>query len=166
MFCVLTHVNVQSQSIKKDNIIYLLEDDKAFILGFNEKATKVTIEHSVSYKKHTYHVVGVKLDSKQNPCYDGKTIEIREMVFAEGITEVFDKVAVNMIMLEKVVLPSTITLIGQSAFSGCKSLKEINIPKSMTSIGVLAFQGCTNLKTFSMPDSVKTIGKEAFKNCI
>ena len=164
-FCIFMPVNMQSQRIEKDNVIYLLEEEKAFIVGFHTNASKAIIESSITYKKRYYIVAGVKLDSKQAPCYDGKTTKIKEMVFAEGVKEIFDKIALNMTMLEKVVLPNTATTIGQSAFSGCKSLKEVGIPKSLVSIGEQAFFGCASLNSFEIPDSISTIGKEAFKNC-
>ena len=42
-------------------------------------------------------------------------------------------------------IPSPVTSIASSAFSGCTSLTSITIPKSVTSVGINAFLGCTNL---------------------
>ena len=39
-------------------------------------------------------------------------------------------------------IPSSVTWIGGSAFSGCSSLTSINIPNSVTSIGYSAFLNC------------------------
>ena len=41
----------------------------------------------------------------------------------------------------------------------------IKIPSSVTSIGEEAFSGCTYLESIEIPDSVTSIGKEAFYNC-
>ena len=40
------------------------------------------------------------------------------------------------------VIPSSVTSIGRSAFSGCTGLTSINIPSSVTSIGGGAFMAC------------------------
>ena len=48
------------------------------------------------------------------------------------------------------------------AFSLCTSLKEVIIPNSVSRIGNNAFYGCSNLKTVYIPDSVKQINDSAF----
>ena len=63
------------------------------------------------------------------------------------------------------VIPSSVTSIGDSAFSGCNSLTSISIPASVTSIGFSAFRGCSSLASISIPDSVTSIGEEAFNGC-
>mgnify|MGYP004538981583 CR=1 FL=1 len=63
-------------------------------------------------------------------------------------------------------IPSSVTWIGGSAFSGCSSLTSINIPNSVTSIGENAFYGCSSLTSINIPNSVTSIGYSAFLNCI
>lgn len=65
----------------------------------------------------------------------------------------------------KVILPNTITEIGDSAFSGCNELSAIEIPNSVSKIGVSAFSYCKALKSITVPGSVETIGNEAFYSC-
>lgn len=55
--------------------------------------------------------------------------------------------------VEKIVLPNTITEIGDDAFASCINLKKINIPDSVTSIGSHAFWNCRSLESISIPDS-------------
>ena len=62
-------------------------------------------------------------------------------------------------------IPDSVTWIGWSAFSGCKSLREITIPDSVASIGESAFSGCTSLAEITIPDSVTKIGESAFSGC-
>ena len=56
--------------------------------------------------------------------------------------------------IESYVIPSSVTNIGDRAFSGCRSLSEIVIPSSVTSIGNRAFSRCSSLKYISIPKSV------------
>ena len=62
-------------------------------------------------------------------------------------------------------IPNTVTNIGNSAFSWCKSLTSINIPDSMTNIGNSAFSWCESLTSINIPDSVTSIGESAFDGC-
>ena len=57
-----------------------------------------------------------------------------------------------------------ITTIGDSAFSGCKSLESITFPSTITSIEPYAFYG-TGLSNVTVPGSVDSIGMYAFADC-
>lgn len=50
----------------------------------------------------------------------------------------------------KVVLPNTITSIGNEAFKDCKGITEIEIPDTVKSIGDNAFQNTTNLQSVTI----------------
>ena len=62
-------------------------------------------------------------------------------------------------------IPSSVTSIGEWAFSGCSSLTSLNIPSSVTSIGELTFWGCSSLTSINIPSSVTYIGSQAFTYC-
>ncbi|MBP1561360.1 MAG: leucine-rich repeat domain-containing protein [Oscillospiraceae bacterium] len=64
--------------------------------------------------------------------------------------------------LKSVIIPNSVTEIGDKAFAGCSSLASINIPDSITEIGGWAFEGCSNLTSITIPDSVTEIGGHAF----
>lgn len=65
--------------------------------------------------------------------------------------------------LKRVILPSTLTYIGDSAFSWAKLLEEIEIPEGVTEIGKQAFARCDMLKRVMLPSTLRTIGAEAFQ---
>ena len=67
--------------------------------------------------------------------------------------------------IKSYVIPSSVTSIGDLAFSGCDSLSEIVIPSSVTSIGDYAFSSCDSLSEIVIPSSVASIGKSAFYGC-
>ena len=60
-----------------------------------------------------------------------------------------------------------IVSIGTSGFKGATSLKELLLPDTITSIGQGAFYNCSNLKSISpfVSPLVTSIGKEAFFGC-
>ena len=51
------------------------------------------------------------------------------------------------------IIPASVTSIGNSAFKGCSSLTSITIPNSATSIGNGAFAGCENLTIYTYNNS-------------
>ena len=67
--------------------------------------------------------------------------------------------------VESYVIPSSVTSIGDSAFSCCSFLSEIVIPSSVNSIGNSAFSSCRSLSKIVIPDSVNSIGNSAFSGC-
>ena len=73
----------------------------------------------------------------------------------------FDETSLNSI-----VIPNTVTRIGDYAFYRCTSLKSIEIPDSVTSFGDYAFYACTSLKNVKIPHLVTSIGSYAFSGCI
>ena len=67
--------------------------------------------------------------------------------------------------LTSLILPSNVTSIGYSAFYGCIRLTSLTLPSSVTSIGSSAFEGCRSLTSLILPSSVTEIGSSAFSGC-
>ncbi|MBQ8593012.1 MAG: leucine-rich repeat domain-containing protein [Bacteroidaceae bacterium] len=65
--------------------------------------------------------------------------------------------------LATVVLPSTVTNIGEYAFYNCVRLESITLP-NVTEIGYCAFNGCSSLKSIELPMAT-TLGSYAFQYC-
>jgi hypothetical protein len=60
---------------------------------------------------------------------------------------------------------SSVTSIGNGAFSSCTSLTSITIPNSVTSIRDWAFYFCTSLTSVTIPDGVTSIRNYTFYYC-
>ena len=71
----------------------------------------------------------------------------------------------NAAYIRTVVLPSTITSIGNYAFYGCTGFTSFVVPQNVTSIGNGAFGGCSNLRIISIPPATNSIGSNAFNSC-
>ena len=63
------------------------------------------------------------------------------------------------------ILPDSITALGDYAFQECTGLKGIKLSENLNRIGNYAFQNCTNLKKINLPEPLKSIGYNAFQNC-
>ncbi len=67
--------------------------------------------------------------------------------------------------IESIILPDSVTSIGNSAFNGCSSIESITLPDSVTSIGNSAFKGCTALGQVNIPKNLATMGRDVFEGC-
>ena len=73
----------------------------------------------------------------------------------------------NNTAITSVVLPDSITSIGENAFNGCESLTSVLFGKNsqLSSIGPGAFNYCYSLESITIPESVTSIGSDAFIYC-
>ena len=68
-------------------------------------------------------------------------------------------------LLETVIMPNTITYLGESAFFNCKSLKNIQLSSGISVIPEGTFYNCSSLKKITIPEGVKTLGTSSFVDC-
>lgn len=69
---------------------------------------------------------------------------------------------INPGTLSRVVLPSTLTEMGDYAFEYQRSLTDLTLPENMTEIPDYTFQECGGLTTVDLPDALQRIGYQAF----
>lgn len=67
--------------------------------------------------------------------------------------------------LTSVILPDSVTCIGQNAFSGCHQLEWVRLSEKLQIISEQAFRGCYVLTELTIPASVTTIQASVFVNC-
>lgn len=118
-----------------------------------------------------------------------KAIEIPEELSGLKVVEIPDRTFIDSYDIESVVIPTTVTKIGEAAFGDCGKLKNVRIlgnvgeianrlfaecwsletielPDGITAIGDYAFGSCQSLKSVVIPDSVIRIGDSAFHDCL
>ncbi len=66
--------------------------------------------------------------------------------------------------LTNIIIPGSVTYIGNSAFKHCTSLTSVTIFNGTTDIAAYAFDSCTSLTNIKLPDSVIHVGSMAFYN--
>ena len=90
---------------------------------------------------------------------------LTSLVIPNSVTNIGDYAFSGCRSLTDIVIPDSVTRIGDGAFRGCKSLTDIVIPNSVTSIGDNAFEYCFSLSNLVIPDGVTSIEDNAFKGC-
>jgi hypothetical protein len=94
--------------------------------------------------------------------YRGSAIEVRIPSVIEGAHVVTINGAFqNRSAITAVIIPDSVTSIGERAFLGCTGLTSIRLPDSLTSIGERAFEN-TGLTSITLPDGLINIGSRAF----
>lgn len=76
--------------------------------------------------------------------------KVEELVLPDSVTEIGQKTFQNMPSLKKVVLPAVLKEMGSFVFFGDKLLEKIYLPASLSDLKVDTFQGANNLKSISI----------------
>lgn len=67
--------------------------------------------------------------------------------------------------LKEIIIPDTITEIGESAFEECTKLEKIILSKNLKKISEKAFYNCTSLVDINVPNSIDYVSDSAFLGC-
>ena len=85
-------------------------------------------------------------------------------IIPEGTTEIGAFAFFNNDALTNIVIPDSVTEIGEWAFKSC-GLTSVVIPDSVTKIGDDAFSDCCALTSVVISNSVTKIGRNVFSDC-
>ena len=90
---------------------------------------------------------------------------IQNLELPEGLITVGDKSFMYCRDLQTVLLPSSLTYLGNEAFRNNISLYEVVIPDKVKKIGDGCFQECIDLETVQFKEGLLEIGKYSFAYC-
>ena len=65
-----------------------------------------------------------------------------------------------------VVIPKSVKRLDAYVFWGCNNLEEVVLGKGLTAVDEYSFAGCTGLKQITIPENVQSIDAQAFAGCI
>ncbi len=89
---------------------------------------------------------------------------IKSVIIPDTVTSIGDR-AFEGIDLTSITIPNKVKSIGNSAFRDCKSLTSVDMGNSVETIDALAFYNCNQLTSIDIPDSVTTLGAQMFRYC-
>ncbi len=90
---------------------------------------------------------------------------LTSVVIPDSVTSIGEEAFFYCCSLTKIVIPDSVTSIGDGAFNSCYGLTSVVLPDSVTSIGGYAFVYCSSLTSIKIPDGVESIGSGAFYYC-
>ena len=92
------------------------------------------------------------------------SIKIAESYNGLPVTKIEDN-AFKSKSITSVIIPDTVTIIGDYAFKSCSRLTTVLIGNNVKTIGYESFEYCSSLTTIIIPDSVTLIDVRAFASC-
>lgn len=96
--------------------------------------------------------------------YDAKLESVTNLENTQ-VSQISEAMFCECSSLYEILLPNTITSIGNEAFEACKKLTSVDLSKTKTTtIGTSAFASCGNLGTIIFPTTLTIIGTSAFKD--
>ncbi len=177
MLALLASVTYAASVTTIGNLKYTYDEESgtASVSLANFKATSVTIPATVVINGTTYNVTAIDdygFCKKVNGWQDFLTKDILTYDYNDN-TYYIDGSNYNNTVLQSVTFEksSNITTIGNYAFNSCTKLESIVIPKSVTSMGEAAFKGCislTDVRFQTKEDgtvNLKKIPKQCFRYC-
>ncbi|MCQ2078734.1 MAG: InlB B-repeat-containing protein [archaeon] len=134
----------------------------------------VISEHAVSVKSY----MGTDLDVVVPRTIQGgyAVIGVSDRAFAgnglvsvvlpDSVTSIGEYAFQDCTRLERVSMGDKVDLLKRGAFKGCTSLIEVHLGRSLTTLTTELFSGCTAIERVDVPEFVTSIQKDAFMGCV
>lgn len=131
--------------------------DKNIIGGVNAYKGVYILPETVNYEGENFTVTSIAEGAFANS-------KATDVVIPNSITEIGDEAFLGCDELVSVTLPLYITEIPRECFLGT-GLVSVAIPDGVKRIGYAAFESCSYLHTVMLPSSLKLIDAYAFSEC-
>ncbi len=136
-------------------------------LSYEDWLTQLKAQGNLHFQridgKDEYRVAGIGTESEldiviPSTYQELPVTEIGYGAFAGGIN-------LGCTYIKSVVIPDSVILIAEGAFSNCINLTSVVMSNSVTEIGAYAFSGCSNLTNIVLSGSISSIEERLFYNC-
>lgn len=89
-----------------------------------------------------------------------------EVILPDSLSYIGENAFQRCMKLTRITIPKHLIAIGNGAFYGCEALAiELVFPECTRKIGDRAFSGCLNIENVTFPLSIEAIGRAAFNRC-
>ena len=87
------------------------------------------------------------------------------VIIPDSVTFIGNYAFWNCTSLERAAVGRGVNTLNLGTFTGCTSLAQVDLPDTLTSIGDGVFQNCTALSAITLPEAIETLGDKCFNNC-
>jgi len=137
---------------------YTVSNNQATITGYTGAGGAVTIPSEVNG-------IPVARVGGQWPFIFYQNTSVTSVIIPNSVTSIGDYAFYNCTGLVSVTIPNSVTSIGAYAFADCDALTSLTIGDGVTIIGPYAFLRCYRLKSIILPTGLVSIGDLAFAGC-
>ena len=145
-------VNDNTKILRKISVVIALI--LPILLFFNPRIMYEKVDEGYAVRFYTFGISNFKTASIPSTYKGENVISLRGNTFS------------NMLLLEEVTLPDTITEIRGQAFKNNIKLRKVNIPQKLEYLGGGAFYNCTSITNIELPDTLTYMGGETFYNAV
>lgn len=130
------------------------------LTSFGSNAFAANMQNQISL---VYNVPDLQINTMSHQTGLFATANVTSVQFGANVVAIPAMMFTGNTTLTAIVLPDTITKIGERAFKNCTNLENINITESITVFGNQCFNGCAKLTgTLTIGANVTSIGYVAF----
>ena len=147
---------IEKINVEEDNQYYTSIDG----VLFNKSETEI-IDYP-NYTEAEFYAVPQSVTSIGEYAFGGDIPSLKTVIIPDTVTKIGNGAFMDFYGLEYIGIPDSVTEIGDNAFNGCSQLASITIPNSVTEIGASAFRYCSSLQSVSLTEGLKSIGDYAF----
>ena len=143
-----------------DGYRFFYDGSKGYLVGYYGSDTDITLPNSF----RAYNGAEITEYDIFSYAFKGRT-SLTSIIIPDSVTSIGEEAFCGCNLIKGITIPGSVTSIGDSAFSDCSSMTSIEIRDGVTSIADWAFDRCTSLTSITIPNSVTSIGKHAFNGC-
>lgn len=147
---------IKKYSVDESNKYYASIDG----VLFNKNATKI-VDYP-NYAEAEFYSVPQSVSIIGDYAFCGDNSSLKTILIPDTVTEIGNGAFMDFYNLEYIYIPESVTKIDDNAFNGCSQLASISIPYSVKEIGESAFSYCESLQDVSLTEGLESIGDCAF----
>ena len=122
--------------------------------------------HATPYQADQLHTLSAAITAKSSYIEELDLTELNVVKFYNsGSGAGGDNFLGNLGNVKKIILPESLEIVSEGAFSTCRNLEEVVFHDYVTDILWSGFAYCNKLKEVTLPDSLEFIAQTAFYNC-
>ena len=141
-----------------DGDFYHVSDSRAILMNAQSKEGFFAVPASVIADGRELPVTEIASNAFSSSWITG-------VLIPESVKVIGNEAFSDCAALEWVEMPTRMDAIGSRAFYNCESLYAIEIPEGITALASATFRNCKSLKFVTLPSSLQTISDRVFKEC-